>query len=339
MKRILLAIVVLTMLLTTACNTEELMRAVDPNDDNEYDFTVPKGAGTKQIAKLLEEAELINKSYAFVAAAKRLKLDDKLKAGDYKLKKSMTTEQIVQKIAAGEVYIDLVKVTIPEGFEYVEIADRLEKMALIDRAKFDDLAENYNFDYRFLTPEREYEHRLEGFLYPATYDIKAGSDELTILKTMLDTFDKHFTEQYYQRATELGYTVDQIVTLASVVERECVVADELKQISAVFHNRLNDEYKLEADSTVQYITKERKEKMLNSDIAVDTPYNTYMYPGLPPSPICSPSIAAIEAALYPADSKLYYFVVTGDNDGRHNFSETYQQHLKYKREAEAKLKK
>ncbi len=339
MKKILLALVVLMLLLSTACDTEALMSAVDSNDTSEYDFTVPKGAGTKQIAKLLEGQGLINKSYAFVAAAKRLELDDKLKAGDYKLKKSMTTEQIVQKIAAGDVFIDLVKVTIPEGFEYVEIADRLEQMKLIDRAKFDDLAENYDFDYRFLNTDREYQHRLEGFLYPATYDVKAGSDELAILKMMLDTFDRHYADEYYKRAAELGYTVDQIITLASVVERECVVADELKEIAAVFHNRLNDDYKLEADSTVQYITKERKEKMLNADISVDTPYNSYIYPGLPPSPICSPSLAAIEAALYPADSKSYFFVVTGDNDGRHNFSETYNQHLKYKREAETKLKK
>ncbi len=338
MKKILLALVVMALLLSTACDTEELMSAVDPNDNTEYDFTVPKGAGTKRIAKLLEEAGLINKSYAFVAAAKRLELDDVLKAGDYKLKKSMTTDQIVQKIAAGDVFVDLVKVTIPEGFEYVEIADRLEEMKLIDRAKFDDLAENYAFDYRFLNGDRQYEHRLEGFLYPATYNIAAGGDELSILKMMLDAFDGHFTDEYYERTAELGYTVDQIVTLASVVERECMAREELAKISAVFHNRLNDDHKLEACSTVQYITKERKEKMLNADIAVDTPYNTYIYQGLPPSPICSPGSDAIKAALYPAEGKWYYFVVTGDGDGRHNFSETYEQHLKYKREAEAKLK-
>ncbi len=322
----------------TACNTAELNSPVDPTDETEYDFTVPKGASTKRIAKLLEEAGLINKSYAFIASAKKLKLDDQLKAGDYKIKKSMNTPDIVKKIAAGDVYVETIKVTIPEGFEYVQIVDKLADLGLVNREKFDDLAENHAFDYKFLNDEREYLHRLEGFLYPATYQFLPNSDELTILTAMLDTFDKKFKDDYYQRAEELGYTVDQLVTLASVIERECVVSDELTKISSVFHNRLNDDYKLEADSTVQYVSGERKEKMLNSDIALDTPYNTYKYAGLPPSPICNPSIEAIEAALYPENSKLYFFVVTGDRDGRHNFSETYQEHLKNKREAEAKLK-
>ncbi len=338
MKKLSIVLLLILAVLLTACDTEALNSPVDPADDKEYDFTVPKGATTKRIGKLLEEAGLINKSYAFVAAAKKLELEDQMKAGDYKIKKSMSTPEIVQKIAAGDIYINTVKVTIPEGFEYVQIVDKLEEAGLIDREKFDDLAENYAFDYRFLNGERDYLYRLEGFLYPATYEFIPESDELTILTTMLDTFNKKFKDDYYDRATELGYSVDQIVTLASVIERECVVSDELKKISSVFHNRLNDDYKLEADSTVQYISGERKEKMLNSDIALDTPYNTYKYAGLPPSPICNPSIEAIDAALYPEDGKLYFFVVTGDNDGRHNFSETYEEHLKNKREAEAKLK-
>ncbi len=337
MKKTLLLFLLLTALFTTACDTEALNSPVDPTDDNEYDFTVPQGASTKQIGKLLESAGLINKSYAFVAAAKKLELDDKLQAGHYKLKKSMTTPEIVQKIAAGDVFRDVVKVTIPEGFEYQQIVDRLAETGLIDRVKFDELAENHAFDYRFLQGERDYLHRLEGFLYPATYQFPADADELSILTTMLDTFDKNFDAAAYQRAAELGYSAAEIVALASVIERECVVSDELAKISSVFHNRLNDGHKLEACSTVQYITGERKEKMLNEDISIDTPYNSYLYAGLPPSPICSPSMAAIEAALYPADSKLYFFVVTGDGDGRHNFAETYQEHLENKRAAEAKL--
>ncbi len=338
MKKLAFITLLVVTLLLTACDNAELNSPIDPADESEYDFTVPKGASTKRVAKLLEEAGLINKSYAFIAAAKKLKLDDQLKAGDYKLKKSMSTPEIVQKIAAGDVYIATIKVTIPEGFEYVQIVDRLEKNGLIDRQKFEDLAENHGFNYRFLEADRNYLHRLEGYLAPATYEFLPDSDELTILTAMLDNFDKNFKDDDYQRAAELGYTVDQIVTLASVIERECVVSDELKKISSVFHNRLNDNYKLEADSTVQYISGERKEKMLNKDIALDTPYNTYKYAGLPPSPICNPSFEAINAALYPEAGKLYFFVVTGDRDGRHNFAETYKEHLKNKREAEAKLK-
>ncbi len=338
MNKQLLAILLTVMLLLTACDTAELNNPVDPTDNTEYDFTVPAGASSKQIGRLLEEAGLINKAYAFVAAAKKLELDDKLQAGHYKLQKSMTTPQIVEKIAAGDVFLDLVKVTIPEGFEYTQIVERLDQSGLIDPQKFDELAENHSFDYRFLEADRDYLHRLEGFLYPATYEFATDADELSILTTMLNAFDKNFSDDYYQRTADLGYNVAQIVALASVIERECVVNDELNKISAVFHNRLNDNYKLEADSTIQYVTGERKEKMFNEDISIDTPYNSYLYPGLPPSPICSPSTAAIEAALYPAETDLYFFVVTGDGDGRHNFAVTYDEHLANKNAAEAKLK-
>lgn len=335
-KSIIIIFAVLTFLLT-GCNVAEMAKPVDINDQTEYDFKVPAGAGTKSIANSLEEAGLIQKAYAFTATVKALELDGTLQAGQYKLKKSMSAEEIAQKLSDGDVYIETFKLAIPEGFEFIQIVDRLEGMGVIDRTKFMDIAENHPFKYKFLEGDRQYVHRLEGFMYPATYEFRVGVDELAILTKLLDTFDGKFLPEYYTRSAELGYAVSEIVALASIIERECLVADELKKISSVFHNRLNDSYKLEADSTVQYITKERKEKMYNSDIAVDTPYNTYKYPGLTPSPICNPSIEALEAALYPDTSDLYFFVVTGDNDGRHNFSVTYDEHLKNKREAEAKL--
>ncbi len=334
-----LSVVIILISLLSACSSsyDDLVTAVDPNDNTMIDFTVQSGASAKQIAKELEDAGLVQKAFAFRHVVEENNLSSSLQAGNYKLSKSMTALEIAQKLAKGDVYLDTFKFTIPEGYEYTQIIDLLAQKDLIDAEKFDTIAESHAFDYKFLEKNKNAVHRLEGFLYPATYELKNGSDELTIITAMLDAFDMNFKAEYYDRAKELDYTIAEIVTLASIIERETVVKDELKKISSVFHNRLDDDYLLQADSTIQYVSGERKEKMLYSDIELDSPFNTYKYAGLTPAPICSPSNLAIDAALYPEESDLYYFVVTGDNDGRHNFSVTFEEHLKNQRSAEKKL--
>ncbi len=332
-----LLIIACILVLFTACDAQQYMTPVDPSDTTEIEFVVPAGASAKQIARSLEDKGLIQKAYAFRKTVENENLASSLQAGKYHFSKAMSVSEIAQKIAKGDVYIDTFKFTIPEGYEYQQIVELLSEKGLIDREKFEQIAQTHSFDYKFLSDNPEAIHRLEGYLYPATYELSSDSDELAIITAMLDTFNQHFKAEYYDRATELGYTVDEIVTLASIIERETVVSDEMKLISAVFHNRLNDDYLLQADSTIQYVSGERKEKMLYSDIELDSPFNTYKYAGLTPSPICNPSIAAVEAALYPEESDYYYFVVTGDNDGRHNFSVTFEEHLKNQRNAEKKL--
>ncbi|MCK8058912.1 MULTISPECIES: endolytic transglycosylase MltG [unclassified Fusibacter] len=337
MKKYSMFLMILLVILLSGCDVQEYSAAVDPTDNAEILFTVPKGATTKRIGALLMESELIKADWAFKMLVQEKEVDGKLQAGDYMLSKAMSSEEIITKLAKGEVYIETFKFTIPEGYEFSMIVDRLEKEGLIDRDVFMDLAENYEFDYRFIEPDRTYKFRLEGFLYPATYELRAGSDELAILKAMLDQFDKIYTDEFYKRTLDLGLSINEAITLASIVERECKVEEELAIIASVFHNRLNIGQKLESCATIQYELQERKDKILFADLEIDSPFNTYMYTGLPPAPIASPDKEAINAVLYPADTDYLYFVVSGDNDGKHSFSTTYNQHLKAKAEAEQKL--
>ncbi len=337
MRRLLMGLTLVFMLLVVGCDVKQYQGPVDSEQTEEVLFTVPAGASTKKIATLLAEANLIQNDWSFVQTVKSEGLDGKLKAGDYKLSKAMDQLQIASTLSSGKAFVETFKFTIPEGYEFHMIADKLEKEGLIDRATFEQLAQEHPFDYRFLEGERTYQQRLEGFLFPATYELKVGADELTILTAMLDKFDQVFTDDMYARAEALGLDVNQVVTLASIVERESRVAEEFPIIASVFHNRLKDAQKLESCATIQYLLGERKERLLFKDLEIESPYNTYKNVGLPPAPIASPGELALTSTLYPADTAFLYFVVSGDGDGKHQFSTNYEDHLKAKAIADKKL--
>ena len=328
MKRIaFLALLVLIFVLSTGCAglLEEYNAAVDPDNTETQLITVPSGATTTSIANLLKENDLIQNVNAFKAKSKQLEVDGQMKAGDYMLSKSLTTEEIITKLVNGDVYIETAKFTIPEGYEVRQIVDTLEKEGLIDRAVFLDSLQNEPFDYPFLEGvDRTF--LLEGYLFPDTYTVKAGADEVAIIKMMLDRFNTIFSADYYARAEELGMTVDEVVALASIIEREARIDEEFPIVASVFHNRIDIDMLLQSCATVQFILKERKEVLLFVDIEIDSPYNTYIYPGLTPSPIASPGELAIKSALYPAETSYLYFVTTEKNDGSHYFNETLEGH-------------
>lgn len=328
MKKIaLLALLVLVFALSTGCAgiLEKYDAAVDPNSTETQLVTVPSGATTTSIANLLKENDLIQNVNAFKAKSKQLEVDGQMKAGDYMLSKSLTTEEIITKLVNGDVYIETAKFTIPEGYEVRQIVDTLESEGLIDREKFIDALQNAPFDYPFLEGvDRTY--LLEGYLFPDTYTVKAGADEVAIIKMMLDRFNTIFIEDYYTRAEELGMSVDEVVTLASIIEREARLDEEFPIVASVFHNRIDIDMLLQSCATVQFILKERKEVLLFADIEIESPYNTYINPGLTPSPIASPGELAIKSALYPAETNYLYFVTTEKNDGSHYFNETLEGH-------------
>jgi len=328
MKRIaLLALLVLVFSLSTGCAgiLEKYNTAVDPNSTETLLVTVPSGATTTSIANLLKENELIQNVNAFKAKSKQLEVDGQMKAGDYMLSKSLTTEEIISMLVSGDVYIETATFTIPEGYEVRQIVDTLESEGLIDRAVFLDALQNASFDYPFLEGvDRTY--LLEGYLFPDTYTVKTGADEVAIIKMMLDRFNTIFSAEYYTRAEELGMTVDEVVTLSSIIEREARLDEEFPIVSSVFHNRIDIDMLLQSCATVQFILKERKEVLLFADIEIESPYNTYINPGLTPSPIASPGELAIKSALYPAETNYLYFVTTEKNDGSHYFNETLEGH-------------
>ncbi len=219
------------------------------------------------------------------------------------------------------------KFTIPEGYELKQIVDKLSAENLIDREKFMHLVEYGKFHHEFIKDLPIRKNRLEGYLFPDTYEIYTDTSEEDIIKKMLDRFEQKFESKYYKKSKQLNMTIDQVITLASIIEREAMLDEERYLISSVFHNRLkSNEYPfLQSCATVQYILGERKPILSIQDTKIDSPYNTYKFSGLPPGPIASPGEKAIEAALYPEETEYMFF--SANNDGSHTFSKTYEQHL------------
>lgn len=328
MKRVILSMLFIALLvLSTGCAQilERYYEPVDPESEEEVLFTVPSGATTTSIATALHEANLIQNINAFKLNVKQLEVDGKMKAGDYKLSKAMRSDEIIMKLVNGDVFVETVTFTIPEGYEVRQIIDKLEAEGIIDRDAFIGVLENEPFDYAFLKGV-DRSKRLEGYLFPDTYTVKKGADEKAIVNKMLARFDEVWKDEYDARAKELDMTIDEVVRLASIIEREARIKSEFATVSSVFHNRLEIGMLLQSCATVQFILQERKEVLLYEDIEIDNPYNTYLYAGLPPSPIASPGELAIKSALYPEETKYLYFVTTEKNDGSHYFNETLAGH-------------
>ena len=283
---------------------------------------VPAGMYPAEIYSMLENEGVINSKILFSAYSRGAA--SKFTSGYHTLEKNMSYGKIVSELTSPGKMSDLQMVTFPEGYELREFALLLEEK---DIKNADDFikASNKKYDYEFLPPRKD--GYLEGYLFPDTYSISPEMTCEDIIKMMLTRFDEIYTDEFEKRAKELDMTTSEVVTLASIIEREAAVKNERALVSSVFHNRLkSDEYPyLQSCATVQYLLKERKDILSNADIAIDSPYNTYKYPGLPPGPIASPGKACIEAALYPADTDYYFFVANGD--GTQTFSETFREHM------------
>ena len=290
-------------------------------------ITIPQGAGTATIAKELKNHNLIHSPFAYKAASRLFGMDKKYNYGKFEIEKSGGYAHIFKVLSSPGNVVDSIKVTVPEGYEIYKLADMLEEKGLIDKDKFYYLVDNGNFDYEFVSQIPEREMRLEGYLFPDTYEF-VPNDEYGIINEMLRRFDE-FYQKYKTQIEQSGYTTDQIVTLASIIEREAGSADK-KMVSSVFHNRLkSDEYPyLQSCATVQYVLRERKPVLSLDDTKIDSPYNTYINPGLPIGPIASPGEASIEATLNPETTNYYFFVM--GSDGQHHFSETFNEHISNK---------
>ncbi|MCT4621517.1 MAG: endolytic transglycosylase MltG [Marinisporobacter sp.] len=327
-KGLILLCIVIIVLGFGKIHFNKQIEPVNRNNNEEVMINIPMGVSTKQIARILYKEDMVNSEWAFRILSKKSKADGKMKAGNYFLKKNMSSEEIIKKLVNGDTVKDTIKVTIPEGFELEQIAKRLEEKGLTTEKEFINIAENEDFDYAFLEDLPAGKNRLEGFLFPDTYEIAKNDTPKEIIIKMLNRFDNIFVDEYYKRAEELNMTVNDIVTLASIIEREAKVDKERSIVSSVFYNRIEKRMPLQSCATVQYILGERKARLTLKDIAIDSPYNTYKQDGLPPKPIASPGKASIEAALYPNKTDYLYFVVS--KNGEHHFSKTYKEHLKAK---------
>ena len=321
-----------------------LLEPVDPtaSEDNVV-VEIPSGAGTEVIAEILEREGLIQDSIAFRYYARSNNLGHTFMAGTYQLSPAMDVEQIANKLQSGEVYAETTWFTIPEGYTLEQMSVRLEDEGLVDSTKFLELAGNPTESILDALPQlrsvddTEVDYLLEGYLYPDTYEIYSNADEEEIIKLMLTRMNRVIDYESKARAEELELNIHEVLTIASLIEREAAVAHERERISGVIHNRLEIGQLLQIDATIQYILGETKEFLTYADLEIPSPYNTYQHPGLPPGPIAAPGQPSIEAALYPEDTDYFYYNYKYDDTGEHYFSETFEEHLENVRRAEENL--
>lgn len=310
---------------------KEALRPMDADNPIDVQVVIPASSSTTKIADILYENGLIKNQFIFKYQVKTKGSGGSLKAGEYSLSTGMNLEDIIDSLVKGGKSRNTVRFTIPEGYELNQMAEKLSKEGIVNKDRFLQLANdkgNFEEEYTFLK-ELDDKQGLEGFLFPSTYEIFVGSTEEEIIGKMLYEFKKVYEKDVAPRLKDLNLTLNEAVTLASIVEREGKVDKERPLMSAVFHNRIQKGMMLQSCATVQYILGERKEVLSTADTRIKSPYNTYIHEGLPPAPIASPGEASLIAAVNPADVDYLFFVLTGE-DGTHTFTKTYEEHLNAK---------
>lgn len=281
---------------------------------------IERGMSLRAIAERLEFEGIITDKDLFMILARWDGKSKSIKAGEYKFTSSMLPAEILEMLQGGEIFFRTA--TIPEGYTSFKIAELLAGLGFAHQEKFIDLA----FNKAFAAELKIDADNLEGYLFPNTYYIHRGMSEEEIIRNMVKEFRQVMTPDLQTEIKQKGFTIHEIVTLASIIEKEVGVGEERELISAVYNNRLRIKMKLDSDPTVIYGLKNFDGNLTKADLQKDTPYNTYKRRGLPPGPIANPGAASILAAIRPADVKYLYFVAK--NDGTHEFSTNYNDHLR-----------
>lgn len=280
------------------------------------------GMNVKDIARLLKEKGIIRNEISFVLLVKVTSSETVLKSGIYKLSPCSNLIEVFRIIKKGDA--NNFCVTIPEGYNTYQIADLLQKQGVIlNRQRFIDMSQNKDF----IASLNIFSKNLEGYLFPETYCFEPQTKDEKVIETMINECKKRVlnNKEYQKQARFLGLSMHQVITLASIIEKEASASDERPLVSAVFHNRLKQGMLLESCATVIYaLGKKFSERLKRVDLHIDSEYNTYLHKGLPLTPISNPGIKSIESALYPKPVDYLYFVSTGN--GRHKFSSNVEEH-------------
>jgi peptidoglycan lytic transglycosylase G len=282
---------------------------------------IPPGSGTRTIGDRLVAAGVVRDRLTFRAALLISGQARVLKAGEYRFERPMTPLEAIGKIARGDVYV--ITLTIPEGLTIREMAALADMRGVGTAAEFIKGANDRSL-MRSLDPSAR---NLEGYLFPDTYPVTPRTDTVRLVRSMVDRFEHVLTPEMRTAVEERGLSIHQMVTLASIVEKEAARPDERPLVAAVYWNRFRRGMPLQCDPTVIYalqLAGRYNGNLRRDDLMFDSPYNTYRYPGLPPGPIASPGRAALEAAIHPADVDYLYFV--SRNDGTHAFARTLDEH-------------
>lgn len=319
---------------------EMFFAPTDSQNQEVVSFSVKSGSSLSAVSKNLEAAGLIHNHTVFKYMADFMGMGQKIQSGDYELTRAMSATEILDQLISGDGKPLTMKITIIPGWTVEDIANYLVEIKVLSSAdEFLSLCksgEAYN-GYYFIeevmktgtVSQRKY--ALEGYLSPNTYEIYTSSSADTLIKRLLTQTEAAYLSGYDERAQELGLTMDEVFTLASMIEKEAKTSDFAK-VSAVFHNRLKAGMTLGSDVTVKYASGSQKMSLNDSDLAVDSPYNTYTHKGLPVGPICNPSMDAVVAALYPDEQyvaqKYLYFCSAEPESGKLVFSKTLEEHNK-----------
>ena len=316
----------------------DFLAPVDQQDSQEYSFEINSGESLNRVATNLENAGLIRNRSIFKYYCDFAGMSQKIQVGSYAIRKDMTMTQIADLLTTGDGNPLVRNITLIPGETIEDFAARMVKNGVWENADAflaacrDGTAyRDYYYIEDVLTSGRASERKyvLEGYLSPNTYEVYVTATEDDIIRKLLSQTETVFTVENQERAEELNMTMDQVLTLASLIEKEAKESD-FAHVSAVFHNRLKEGMKLESDVTIHYITGVRKMALADSDLGVISPYNTYQVTGLPLGPVCNPSAKAINAALYPDESmiqeKYLYFCAKEPESGELYFSKTLDQH-------------
>lgn len=280
-------------------------------------FVVREGSSLREVAQDLERRGLVKSGFLFVLWSRTMGYSKGIKSGEYRLSAAMPPVKILEKLRRGLILTH--PVTIPEGYGRNQIADLLHEKDLVERSLFLDLTQAQEVLQKYGVPGRD----LEGYLFPDTYQFGRGISADLIIDTMVRRFWQ-MVEPLLEKARETGMSMGEIVTLASIVEKETGRPEERPLIASVFLNRLKRGMRLESDPTVIYGLEDFDGNLRKKDLTEKSPYNTYVIHGLTPGPICSPGLDSIKAVIFPAQTEYLYFV--SKNDGSHHFSATLSEH-------------
>lgn len=310
----------------------ELLVPVQPRG-GKIEIEIPQGATFRRAMEILYDQRLIRDKNIFLLIGRLTGADRKIRAGFYSIWSNMSPLDIFKILRRGQIIEYEIKIL--EGDSLLEIADYFEKAGIIKKEEFMKLAKNR----AFLNSYKIEAKSIEGYIFPDTYKIPKGIQPEKAIGSMIDKMNEKFSYELLGRMEDMSMTVNEVLTLASIIEKESVIDSERPLISAVYHNRLKKHMRLQADPTSIYGIKSSKDKITKEDLLRKTPYNTYQIKGLPPGPIASPGLKSIMAALYPADVP-YIFFVSLDNRA-HQFSTTIEDHnraVKLYRQKQQELK-
>ena len=281
------------------------------------------GETLPDISMILEKKGLISNKWVFEFFTKMRGYDKSIQAGTFTFKNVRTNNDIIEDLVYGKP--DRKKITFLEGWNMRQVASHLEKEM---KFNYSEIINLFN-DGNFIKKLKLNANTLEGYLFPETYYFFEGVDKKSVVKRLVKEHQLFWNKQNISKADSLGFSPYEIIIIASIIEGEAIYDSERPTISAVYHNRLKRGMKLQADPTVQYIIKDGPRRLLNKDLRIKSPYNTYMYKGLPPGPINSPGAQSLHAALNPQTNDYLYFVAKGD--GYHTFSRNEKEHERAKR--------